>query len=77
MNATSFLTIKVYFFAPGHVSNMIKNYPNATLAPDWDLIEEICTTLQAITSKNTTTSNHPSNTLKATKMIMPNLLTSH
>jgi hypothetical protein len=27
-----------------------KNYPNATLAPDWDLIEELCTMLQAITS---------------------------
>jgi hypothetical protein len=28
-----------------------KNYPNATLAPDWDLIEEICATLRAITSE--------------------------
>jgi hypothetical protein len=27
----------------------VNNYPNATLTPDWDLIEEICATLRSIT----------------------------
>jgi hypothetical protein len=29
----------------------VNNYPNATLEPDWDLIEEICATLRTITSE--------------------------